>query len=60
MALGGGIGDPSNGALFDLYGSYRPLFRYLGAYVVAAFVAVLFIPRGAGEAGTGPRPEAPV
>lgn len=59
MALGGGIGDPLNGALFDLHGSYRSLFRYLGAYVAAAFVAVLFIPRGVGEAGTGPGQEAP-
>jgi maltose/moltooligosaccharide transporter len=54
LALGGGIGDPLNGALFDLHGSYRPLFLYLAAYCVAAFVAVLLIPRGAGEAGTGP------
>jgi hypothetical protein len=59
MALGGGIGDPLNGALFDLHGSYRPLFRYLAAYVAAAFVAVLFIPRGVGEAGTGPGQAAP-
>ena len=26
IALGGAIGDPLNGSLFDLFGSYRPLF----------------------------------
>ena len=26
MALGGAIGDPLNGSLFDLFGSYRPMF----------------------------------
>jgi MFS family permease len=50
LALGGGIGDPVNGALFDFQGSYRPLFLYLAGYCGAAFVAVLLIPRGAGEA----------
>ena len=54
MALGGGIGDPLNGAFFDLVGSYRPLFLLMAAYTVLAFVAVLFVPRGAGEADTGP------
>jgi MFS family permease len=54
MALGGGIGDPLNGALFDLQASYRPLFLYLAGYSVAALVAVLLVPRGAGEAETGP------
>ena len=54
LALGGGIGDPLNGALFDLQESYRPLFRYLAGYSAAAFVAVLLVPRGAGEAETGP------
>jgi len=54
LALGGGIGDPLNGALFDFHGSYRPLFRYLAGYCAAAFVAVLLVPRGAGEAETGP------
>jgi len=54
LALGGGIGDPLNGALFDLHGSYRLLFRYLAGYSAAAFVAVLLVPRGAGEAETGP------
>jgi MFS family permease len=51
MALGGGIGDPMNGVLFDLVGSYRPMFLMMAAYTVLAFVAVLRIPRGVGEAG---------
>jgi maltose/moltooligosaccharide transporter len=54
MALGGGIGDPMNGALFDLFGSYRPLFLMMAVYTALAFVAVLRIPRGTGEAGVGP------
>jgi maltose/moltooligosaccharide transporter len=54
MALGGAIGDPLNGSLFDLFGGYRPLFLMMAAYTVLAFMAVLFIPRGAGEASTGP------
>jgi len=53
MALGGAFGDPLNGAFFDLYGGYRPLFLLMTAYTVLAFVAVLFVPRGAGEAETG-------
>jgi MFS family permease len=53
MALGGALGDPLNGFLFDLAGSYRPLFLMMGAYTALAFVAVLFVPRGAGEAETG-------
>jgi MFS family permease len=53
MALGGAIGDPLNGSLFDLFGGYRPLFRMMTTYTVLAFVAVLLIPRGAGEAETG-------
>jgi maltose/moltooligosaccharide transporter len=53
MALGGGIGDPMNGVLFDLFGSYRPLFLMMAAYTALAFVAVMMIPRGAGEAGIG-------
>jgi predicted MFS family arabinose efflux permease len=55
MALGGAIGDPLNGSLFDLVGAYRPLFLMMSAYTALAFVAVLFVPRGAGEADTGPR-----
>jgi len=54
MALGGAIGDPLNGGIFDLAGSYQPLFLLMAGYTALAFVAVLFIPRGSGEAGTGP------
>ena len=50
MALGGAIGDPLNGAIFDLVNSYRPLFLLMGGYTALAFAAVLFIPRGTGEA----------
>jgi predicted MFS family arabinose efflux permease len=53
MALGGAIGDPLNGAIFDLAGSYRPLFLLMAVYTALAFAAVLFIPRGTGEADTG-------
>jgi predicted MFS family arabinose efflux permease len=52
MALGGAIGDPLNGAIFDLADSYQPLFLLMGGYTALAFVAVLFIPRGTGEAGS--------
>ena len=54
MALGGAIGDPLNGRLFDFLGSYRALFLLMASYAALAFVAVLFVPRGAGEADTGP------
>ena len=50
MALGGALGDPVNGFIFDLAGSYRPLFRMMALYTTLAFVVVLLIPRGAGEA----------
>ena len=50
MALGGAVGDPMNGAMFDLFGSYRPMFLMMAAYTALAFVAVLRIPRGVGEA----------
>jgi len=50
MALGGAVGDPMNGALFDLFGSYRPMFLMMAVYTALAFVAVLRIPRGMGEA----------
>jgi MFS family permease len=53
MALGGAIGDPLNGGLFDLAASYRPMFLMMAAYTALAFVAVLLVPRGAGEADTG-------
>jgi maltose/moltooligosaccharide transporter len=52
LALGGGIGDPLNGALFDLAGGYRPLFLMMACYATLAFLTVLCIPRGAGEAAT--------
>jgi MFS family permease len=60
MAFGGAIGDPLNGAVFDLAGGYRPLFLSMACYTALAFVAVLFVPRGAGEADTGPNAEARV
>ena len=53
MALGGAIGDPLNGAVFDMFGSYRSLFVLMSGYTALAFVAVLFVPPGAGEADTG-------
>lgn len=52
-ALGGALGDPLNGSLFDLLNSYRALFLLLACYTALAFVAVLFIKRGVGEADTG-------
>jgi maltose/moltooligosaccharide transporter len=54
MAFGGAIGDPLNGSLFDLFDGYRPLFLMMAAYTAMAFIAVMFVPRGAGEAQTGP------
>lgn len=54
MALGGAVGDPLNGSIFDAAGSYRPLFLVMTGYTALAFTAVLFVPRGAGEADTGP------
>ena len=53
-ALGGAIGDPMNGRIFDLLNGYRALFIIMACYTALAFVAVLFVPRGAGEADTGP------
>lgn len=53
LALGGAIGDPLNGALFDLAGAYRPMFLMMVFYAALAFVAVLRIPRGMGEAQPG-------
>lgn len=49
MALGGAVGDPLNGGLFDLFAGYRPLFVMMAAYTALACVAVLFVPMGAGE-----------
>ena len=54
MALGGALGDPLNGSIFDLIGGYHPLFLMMAVYTALAFVAVLFIPRGTGEADTVP------
>jgi MFS family permease len=54
MALGGAIGDPVNGTVFDVFGGYRSLFVLMAGYAALAFAAVLFVARGAGEAGTGP------
>jgi MFS family permease len=53
-ALGGAIGDPMNGRIFDFLNGYRALFIVMACYTALAFVAVLFVPRGAGEADTGP------
>lgn len=53
-ALGGAIGDPLNGRLFDLLDGYRPLFVLMAGYTLLALVAVLCVPHGTGEAGTGP------
>jgi MFS family permease len=53
MALGGAVGDPLNGGLFDWFGHYRPLFLMMAGYTALAFVAVLFVPAGVGEADTG-------
>ena len=44
-----------NGALFNLADGYRPLFLMMAGYSVLAMVAVLFVPRGTGEADTGLR-----
>jgi MFS family permease len=54
MALGGAVGDPLNGRLFDLFNGYRAMFLIMTCYIALAFVAVLFVPRGVGEADTGP------
>ena len=49
----GAIGDPLNGAFFDLFDSYRPMFTMMAVYTALAIIAVLCVPRGVGEAGTG-------
>ena len=54
MALGGAIGDPMNGALFDFFGGYRPLFLMMAVYTALAFIVVLFVPQGVGEAPVAP------
>ena len=40
MALGGAIGDPLNGSLFDLFASYRPMFLMMAVYSALAFLVV--------------------
>ena len=50
MALGGAIGDPLNGSVFDLLEGYRPLFLMMAGYTALAVVAVICVPQGAGEA----------
>jgi len=50
MALGGAVGDPLNGGLFDLFDGYRPMFLMMAVYTILGLVAVLCVPRGAGEA----------
>lgn len=54
MALGGMIGDPFNGVVFDLLDGYRALFLLMAGYAALAALAVLLVPRGTGEADTGP------
>jgi MFS family permease len=53
LALGGAIGDPLNGGIFDLVGGYRPLFLMMAGYAALAFVTVIFLRPGVGEATTG-------
>ena len=40
MALAGVVGDPLNGALFDLFGSYRMMFLMMASYAAMAFLVV--------------------
>jgi len=40
MALAGVIGDPLNGALFDLFDSYQPMFLMMAVYSALAFLVV--------------------
>ena len=48
MALGGAIGDPLNGSLFDLFGSYRVMFLLMATYAAAAFLVVRSLDRRSG------------
>lgn len=50
MAVAGAVGDPLNGRIFDLVDGYRPLFLMMATYTALAWVAILFVPRGSGEA----------
>ena len=56
VALGGAFGDPLNGRIFDLLDNYRAMFLLMATYAALGFVAVLFIPKGVGEADTGQDP----
>lgn len=53
MALGGAVGDPLKSGLFDPLNSSRALFLLMACYTTLAFVAVLFVRAGVGEADTG-------
>ena len=44
MAFAGMIGDPLNGALFDLFDSYRFMFLLMATYAALAFLVVRRIP----------------
>jgi MFS family permease len=55
-ALCGAFGDPLNGRLFDLLNNYRAMFLLMATYTALGFLAVLFIPKGVGEADTGQDP----
>ena len=44
IALGGAIGDPLNGRLFDLAGSYRWMFLLMAGYTALALVAMRAVP----------------
>ncbi len=45
MALGGMIGDPLNGRLFDMADGYRPMFQIMAVYTALAFVAIWLLPK---------------
>ncbi len=52
MALGGAIGDPLNGGLFDLVDGYRPLFVHMSVYARSRSPPTWRSRAGAGEAGS--------
>jgi MFS family permease len=53
LALGGAVGDPMNGRIFDLFNGYRPMFLLMAFYTLLAFVVVAVLIRsGLGEADT--------
>ena len=57
LALGGAVGDPMNGRIFDLLDGYRAMFLLMACYTLIAFAVVLIIPRGVGEADTAKDPD---